>query len=552
MHKNRAWFHEPECSFVEPTEVKSKFEGKLQEFDDEVFDESAIETIQLSPQKEKSSREEVPRKRTKEERMQRKLRKERERRRRSKEESLPARSQESPKERDRRSKRKSGGDKKQRRRSVTAPPTVAPPTVAPPTMAPPSVEPPKHLRRRASSGLSRAAPPSMPPPSRARRRRSGNREGKEADASQEEEEEEEEEEKEKEKEKEKEEEEINLEDSDHDDVKPVRRRRSSVKTEAQARTRTEMEIPRNVAPETREEKTENMTCTDAGVEEEEQEGDQKCTLKKYTIYRNRNASNSRAGAMYTMYEEDENGMKTAVMKAAAKTKISSSKVFFFKAEDANGVEWNGNVTKSSACFCGVMSLLELKRNKFSIQGRNELADEVAQVNYNKMSAFKRLKDGVVPRRMAIFLPKRDKKSEEKVLELPQELRTGNVEQDAVLLSKNVRAMQKPYSCTEDMNVLINKAPVYINGFYRLDFQGRVTEPSVKNFQLTFADGLKDSKTNAHRDARNEDNDPAAMGGHGEVKVQFGKVGDDCFHLDADHQVLSPFVSFALAMTQFIR
>merc|ERR1719261_1160506 len=52
-----------------------------------------------------------------------------------------------------------------------------------------------------------------------------------------------------------------------------------------------------------------------------------------------------------------------------------------------------------------------------------------------------------------------------------------------------------------------KDPTYENGNYRLNFNGRVTVPSVKNFQLV---AQADRKT---------------------VIMQFGKVGEDRFHMD---------------------
>lgn len=59
---------------------------------------------------------------------------------------------------------------------------------------------------------------------------------------------------------------------------------------------------------------------------------------------------------------------------------------------------------------------------------------------------------------------------------------------------------------------------------RLNFRGRVTVPSVKNFQLVGADPT-------------------------DVLCQFGKVGEDRFHLDYK-QPLNAVQAFALALCQF--
>ncbi|GMI34890.1 hypothetical protein TeGR_g10137 [Tetraparma gracilis] len=70
-----------------------------------------------------------------------------------------------------------------------------------------------------------------------------------------------------------------------------------------------------------------------------------------------------------------------------------------------------------------------------------------------------------------------------------------------------------------------KEPVFENGNYRLNFHGRVTIPSVKNYQLTPVSDIHD------------------------IVCQFGKVGDDRFHLDYKRP-LNAFQAFSVALTQF--
>ena len=71
--------------------------------------------------------------------------------------------------------------------------------------------------------------------------------------------------------------------------------------------------------------------------------------------------------------------------------------------------------------------------------------------------------------------------------------------------------------------LKTKEPFFDAGQYRLNFRGRVTVPSVKNFQLG-------------------DND-------GNVLLQFGRVSDHKFHLDY-RRPFCPATAFAAALTQF--
>ena len=71
----------------------------------------------------------------------------------------------------------------------------------------------------------------------------------------------------------------------------------------------------------------------------------------------------------------------------------------------------------------------------------------------------------------------------------------------------------------------SKDPVFEKGNYRLNFKGRVSIPSVKNFQLVSPDDID------------------------YIICQFGKVGEDRFHLDF-RAPLNAFQAFGLALAQF--
>lgn len=85
-------------------------------------------------------------------------------------------------------------------------------------------------------------------------------------------------------------------------------------------------------------------------------------------------------------------------------------------------------------------------------------------------------------------------------------------------------------------VLVNKPPQFENGCYRLHFNGRVREASVKNFQMIRREeaGTTRSRSLSYYD---------------EITLQFGKVGKDRFHCDF-RAPLSPFQAFATALAQF--
>lgn len=87
---------------------------------------------------------------------------------------------------------------------------------------------------------------------------------------------------------------------------------------------------------------------------------------------------------------------------------------------------------------------------------------------------------------------------------------------------------------EDVLVLRNKAPRWHEQLqcWCLNFRGRVTVASVKNFQLVAS----------------PENGPAGPE-HDRVLLQFGKVGKDLFTMDYRYP-LSAFQSFAICLSSF--
>lgn len=85
-------------------------------------------------------------------------------------------------------------------------------------------------------------------------------------------------------------------------------------------------------------------------------------------------------------------------------------------------------------------------------------------------------------------------------------------------------------------VLRNKAPRWHEHLqcWCLNFHGRVTVASVKNFQLV---------------ATMDQSQPGGKGDEETVLLQFGKVGDDTFTMDY-RQPLSAFQAFAICLTSF--
>ncbi|RRT39140.1 hypothetical protein B296_00047882 [Ensete ventricosum] len=95
---------------------------------------------------------------------------------------------------------------------------------------------------------------------------------------------------------------------------------------------------------------------------------------------------------------------------------------------------------------------------------------------------------------------------------------------------------KPKAHNPRVTILRNKAPRWHEHLqcWCLNFHGRVTVASVKNFQLV-----------ATADA----SQPSGLGDEDTVLLQFGKVGDDMFTMDF-RQPLSAFQAFAICLTCF--
>lgn len=96
--------------------------------------------------------------------------------------------------------------------------------------------------------------------------------------------------------------------------------------------------------------------------------------------------------------------------------------------------------------------------------------------------------------------------------------------------------KSPGSAVSGYTVLRNKAPRWHEHLqcWCLNFHGRVTVASVKNFQLV---------------ATVDQSQPGGKGDEETVLLQFGKVGDDHFTMDY-RQPLSAFQAFAICLTSF--
>lgn len=108
--------------------------------------------------------------------------------------------------------------------------------------------------------------------------------------------------------------------------------------------------------------------------------------------------------------------------------------------------------------------------------------------------------------------------------------------EAPLVDQEENVKPKSSELDSGYTVLRNKAPRWHEHLqcWCLNFHGRVTVASVKNFQLI---------------ATVDQSQPGGKGDDEVVLLQFGKVGDDTFTMDF-RQPLSAFQAFAICLTSF--
>ncbi|CAM9587543.1 unnamed protein product [Hapterophycus canaliculatus] len=89
-----------------------------------------------------------------------------------------------------------------------------------------------------------------------------------------------------------------------------------------------------------------------------------------------------------------------------------------------------------------------------------------------------------------------------------------------------------------MFLLQSREPTYTNGNYRLNFHGRVTVPSVKNFQLVSPDDLLHTVRGKIELLTTN------------IDYRFiPQVGEDRFHLDY-RAPINAFQAFCISLAQF--
>jgi tubby-related protein 1 len=235
-----------------------------------------------------------------------------------------------------------------------------------------------------------------------------------------------------------------------------------------------------------------------------------------TIVRERNSIH---GKLYPTYELFLEEPKKSLIIAR---KMSLNRTSNYHLFDMTRGAASQNLSKKAGNYLGKLRAKSLNRTGYSLVNNKlegESKEEIAGILFDRVTFLDQLNEGNQPRKMKIVVPLLNEdsvpiaiisSSTYGVESLPEILQ--NVEDEKLALP-------------EDLRVLHTKDPVFENGNYRLNFHGRVSMPSVKNFQMVAEDDIED------------------------VKCQFGKVERDVFHLDYK-EPFNAIQAFALALAQF--
>ena len=231
------------------------------------------------------------------------------------------------------------------------------------------------------------------------------------------------------------------------------------------------------------------------------------TLVQCNIVRSRSSASSQMFPTYELYLQEPRRLLCVAMK------MSLNRTSNYHLFDMTRGQLGTKLTKKSGNYLGKLRAHNSLRTSYSLISNSSEKEEIAGIVFDKLNTIDFLKDGSQPRKMHVVVPHVDFNK----VPIPNKMKENDENLLSSIIEKGVftnRAM-----CFQ------TKEPVLENGNYRLNFQGRVTKPSVKNFQLVSID--------------NTDN----------IVCQFGKTGDDQFNLDFKTP-LCALQAFSFALCQF--
>lgn len=250
-------------------------------------------------------------------------------------------------------------------------------------------------------------------------------------------------------------------------------------------------------------------------------------LVQCTIVRDRTSLQGKLYPTYELYLEDPR--KTLIVAQKMGLNRTSNYHFFDMTRGLAG----SKLSKKAGNYLGKLRAKNTNRTAYTLLNHNQDKEEIAAVLFERPSLIDTWMDGNQPRKMRVLLPMLDDDG----MPLPSRVddnstgrttkqQTNSKNSNGSNMIEVLEEVEETKRCLpREYRIYQTKEPTFINGNYRLNFHGRVTVPSVKNFQIVSEYDVED------------------------VVCQFGKVDGDLFHLDYKAP-LNAFQAFALALCQF--
>ena len=228
-----------------------------------------------------------------------------------------------------------------------------------------------------------------------------------------------------------------------------------------------------------------------------------------TVRRDRS---SMQGKLYPTYELIlEDPRQTVIIARKMNLNVTSNYHLFDMTRGMAGKK----LSKKAGNYLGKLRARNSDRTEYVLLNQSSDREELAGIIFDRMTMYEQVREGNQPRKLKAMLPRVNDTL------LCEPYKTGATS----LVDQLVTAQSKPNAVDKDHYYFVTKDPVFENGNYRLNFNGRVSLPSVKNFQMVSPDNIDD------------------------VICQFGKVDEDVFHLDYKYP-FNAVQAMSLALCQF--
>ena len=221
----------------------------------------------------------------------------------------------------------------------------------------------------------------------------------------------------------------------------------------------------------------------------------------------------RSNLTYDTYDLRLEGTNDCLLIARRMSMSRTSNYHFF---DMTRGDSTKNLSKNSGNYIGKLKALNTAKTEYILVNEKSEHEELAGFVYEHPDMWDRTDDAGRPRQIFVILPLLTKNGFPVINHVPQHNRSCSLTEILRTADPEKLAFAHTFG---------TKEPALVKGNFRLNFHGRVTVPSVKNFQLI-----------SQEDDEN-------------IILQFGKISSNGYNLDfkAPFNMLQ---AFAVALSQF--